>query len=303
MRLEGVLLPVTTPFDRATGAIAPIHFRDNLRAYLAAGVHGFVVAGSTGEAPLLDEGEIVQLVEWARDIVPPEAILLAGTGAESTRATIRVSKAVAKAGADAVLVRPPSYYRGRMDPDTVRLHYEAVADAVPLPVVLYNVPKFVPVELSAGLLAELGGHANVAGIKDSSADLKRLAAFLDAAPPGCAVMVGAGSQLYAALEMGAAGGIIAVGCFAPRLAAEVYTRFRAGEMGPAGAAQGKIAGPNKSIVGELGVPGIKHAVELLGYYGGPPRSPLRPLSERDQDRVRTLLQESGLLAHESRATR
>jgi len=299
--LDGILLPVTTPFDPASGAVAPVHFRDNLRAYLQTGVHGFVVAGSTGEAPLLDESEIVQLVEWARDIVPPELTLLAGTGAESTRATIRASKAVAKAGADAVLVRPPSYYRGRMDPDTVRLHYEAVADAVPLPVVLYNVPKFVPVELTAGLLAELGAHPNVVGIKDSSGDLKLLGAFLDAAPPGCAVLVGAGSHIYAALEMGAAGGIVAVGCFAPRLAAEVYVRFRAGEMGPAGAAQGKISGPNKTIVGQLGVPGIKHAVGLLGYYGGRPRSPLPPLSEHDEDRVRTLMQESGLLAHESRA--
>lgn len=301
MTLEGVLLPVTTPFDRASGEVAPVHFRDNLRAYVAQGIHGVVVAGSTGEAPLLDEEEVVRLVEWARDIVPPELTLVAGTGAESTRATIRMSSAVSKAGADAVLVRPPAYYRAAMDPDATRLHFEAVADAVSRPVILYHVPKFVPVELTAGLLAELGAHPNVAGIKDSSGDLKLLGAFLDAAPQGCRVMVGAGSKLYAALEMGAAGGILAVGCFAPRAAVRVFERFRAGDMATAGAAQGRLTSPNKLIVGELGVSGIKHALELVGYYGGPPRPPLRPLSERDQARVRAELESSGLLAQETRS--
>lgn len=301
MTLAGVLLPVTTPFDPASGTIAPVHFRNNLRAYVKTGVHGFVVAGSTGEAPLLDEDEIIRLVEWARDIVPPELTLLAGTGAESTRATVRASRAAARAGADAVLVRPPSYYRNRMDPDSLRLHFETVADSASLPVVLYNVPKFVPIEISAGLLAELAGHPNVIGIKDSSGDLKALGTFLDATASECAVLVGAGSKLYAALEMGAAGGIVAVGCFAPRTAAEVYERFKAEDMGNAGAAQGRLNGPNRLVVGELGVPGVKHALDLIGYYGGVPRRPLAPLDERDQDRVRSELEGSGLLAHESRA--
>ncbi|MFQ5551601.1 MAG: dihydrodipicolinate synthase family protein, partial [Gemmatimonadales bacterium] len=226
MILKGVILPVTTPFDTATGDIAPVSFRDNLRAYLSKGVSGFVIAGSTGEAPLLDSEEIVRLVEWARDIVPPERLLIAGAGAESTRASVRTARAVAEVGADAVLVRPPSYYKKAMNPETVRRHFEAVADSIPIPIVLYNVPQFVPIDITAGLLAELGTHPNIRGIKDSTGDLKNLGALLDVAPADCSVLVGAGNKLYAALEMGAVGGIVAVGCIAPGKAVEVYERFK-----------------------------------------------------------------------------
>jgi 4-hydroxy-2-oxoglutarate aldolase len=295
LNLEGVITPVTTPFDRRTGEIAPISFRDNLRAWLAAGVHGVVVAGSTGEAPLLDEGEIVQLVEWARDVVPPERTVIAGAGAESTRAVIRLARAVAEVGADAVLVRPPAYYRARMDAETVRRHFEAVADAIPIPLVLYNVPQFVPVEITPALLAALGSHPNIVGIKDSSGDLKVLGALLDAAPSDCGVLVGAGSRLYAALELGARGGIVAVGCIAPEVAVEVYERFRAGDRGAAGSAQGRISSPHSKIVAELGVAGIKYALDLLGYVGGDPRPPLRPLDERACRRVHDELKRAGLL--------
>ncbi|NIN73339.1 MAG: dihydrodipicolinate synthase family protein [Gemmatimonadetes bacterium] len=295
MRLAGVILPVTTPFDEASGAVAPVSFRDNLRAWLRAGVHGFVIAGSTGEAPLLDESEVVQMVEWARDVVPPEKILIAGTGAESTRATVRAARAVAEVGGDAVLVRAPSYYRGRMDPETVRRHYETVAESIPIPLILYNVPQFVPVDITPGLLAELGAHPNIAGIKDSTGDLKILGAHLEAAPEDCQVLVGAGSKLYAALEMGAAGGIVAVGCLAPELAVAVYEKFRADEAGQAGAAQDRISSPHTKIVRDLGVAGVKYALDLLGYVGGAPRAPLRPLDERGRAQVRSELSRARLL--------
>jgi 4-hydroxy-2-oxoglutarate aldolase len=295
VKLEGVIVPVTTPFDAKTGEVAPVSFRDNLRAWLGEGVHGFVIGGSTGEAPLLDEAEVVQMVEWARDVVPPERLLIAGTGAESTRAAIRAARAVADVGADAVLVRSPAYYRGRMDAETVRLHYEAVADAIPIPLILYNVPQFVPVDITPGLLAELGTHPNVVGIKDSTGDLKNLGALLDSAPSDCHVLVGAGSKLYAALEMGAPGGIVAVACIAPRLSADVYELFRTGELGRAGGAQGKITSAHEKIVRDLGVPGVKYAMDLLGYAGGDPRLPLRPLNERGRREVKAELDDAGLL--------
>ncbi len=296
MKLEGALLPVTTPFDSKTGDIAPVSFRENLRAWLAAGVHGFVVAGSTGEAPLLDESELVQLVDWAHDVVPPERTLIAGTGSESTRATIRASRAVAEAGADAVLVRAPAYYRSRMNAETLRAHFETLADSSLVPVILYNVPQFVPVDITAGLVAELAAHPNIVGIKDSTGDLKVLGAILDAAPPEFAVLVGAGSRLYAALEMGAVGGIVAVGCLAPRLTVAVYEQFNAGEVGPAGAAQDKISAPHNKIVRDLGVAGVKHGLDLLGYVGGPPRLPIKTLGDQGRRQVRDELKRAGLLS-------
>ena len=301
MTVEGVILPVTTPFDVATGEIAPVSFRDNLRVWLESGISGVAVAGSTGEAPLLDADEVVRLVEWARDIVPPERLLIAGSGAESTRAAVRMSRAVAEVGADAVLVRPPSYYREAMTPERVRLHFEAVADSIPIPMILYHVPQFVPVAITAGLFAELGSHPNIVGIKDSTGDLKNLGALLDAAPPGCAVLVGAGNKLYAALEMGAAGGIVAVGCIAPRESARVYERFRAGDLGPAGAAQGIISAPHERIVRGLGVPGVKYALDRLGYFGGDPRPPLRPLDEKARGAVQSVLARAGLLSEAARS--
>ena len=295
MNLAGVLLPVTTPLDAETGEPAAIPFRANLRAWTEAGVHGFVLAGSTGEAPLLEESEVAALAEWARDIVPQERLLIIGTGAESTRATIRMSVRAGEGGADAVLVRPPSYYRKLMDPETLRRHYLDVADASPIPVILYHVPALVPVEITAGLLSELAAHPNIVGVKDSTGDLKNLAAFLDAAPPDFRVMVGSGSKLYAGLEMGAAGGIVAVGCVAPELAVEVYVRFRAGAMAEAGAAQGRLSKLDALIVRELGVPGIKRALDLLGLAGGAPRPPLRPLDRGAAARVREALRAAGLL--------
>lgn len=295
MKLEGVILPVTTPFDSKTGEVAPVSFRGNLRAWLDAGAHGFVIAGSTGEAPLLDASEVIQMVEWARDIVPPERLVIAGAGAESTRATIRTARAAADAGADAVLVRAPSYYRGRMDAETLRLHFESVADAIPIPLILYHVPQFVPVEITPGLLGELGAHPNIAGIKDSTGDLKVLGALLDAAPQDCRVLVGSGSNLYAALEMGAAGGIIGVGCLAPHQAVDVYHQFQAGELGSAGGTQGRIAPVHTGIVRDLGVPGVKYALDLLGFVGGDPRPPLRPLAERGRRAVTEALSHAGLI--------
>ena len=291
MKLEGVILPVTTPFDGETGELAPVSFRENLRKWLSAGVSGFVVAGSTGEAALVDEDEIVQLLGWARDIVPPDRLLIAGAGRESTRATVRLCRAVAECGADAVLVRPPAYYPKAMDPDTVRRHFEKVADSIPIPLILYHVPQFVPVEIAPGSCAELCTHHNIIGIKDSTGDLKSLGAFLDvvAGSDNCRVMVGAGSKLYAALELGAAGGIVAVGCIAPRFAVDVYRSFCAGDMGSAGKAQSVLTGLHNAIVRGTGVAGVKYALDLLGYNGGDPRPPLRPPDERVRATIRDAL--------------
>lgn len=154
MKLEGVYLPVTTPFDPARGGIDLEAFGRNLRSWSEHPVAGYVIAGSTGEAPLLDEPEIEALVAKARDVVGESAAVLAGTGLESTRATIRLGQIAAQAGAEALLVRPPSYYKGQMTPEALRVHFLEVADSAPVPVVLYHVPKFVPVGLEPELVAE-----------------------------------------------------------------------------------------------------------------------------------------------------
>lgn len=295
MELSGIFLPATTPFDPFTGDADLVALRANLRRWLAAPVDGVVLFGSTGEGPLLDEDERVRLLAGARELVDGGRLLLAGTGAESTRATIRLSRQAAEAGADAVMVQPPAYYKPQMTPDALRDHYTAVADASPVPVVLYQIPsRFSGVELPPGLVGELMRHPNVVGIKDSSGDLKSVAALVDACPRECAVLAGSGAALFGSLEVGAAGGIVAVGLLMPDECAGIFHAYRAERPAEAGRLQERVAPLHRAVVADRGVPGVKAALELVGMHGGPPRSPLKPLRTRDRAAVEAALQAAGL---------
>ncbi|HMJ57825.1 MAG TPA: dihydrodipicolinate synthase family protein [Gemmatimonadales bacterium] len=285
--LGGVFAPITTPFDVASGDIAPQHLKDNVARHFADGLDGVVVAGSTGEAPLLDPDEHRRAVAWTREATPQGKWLIAGTGAESTRQAIALTKGAAEAGADAVLVRPPSYFPA-VAARALANYYRAIADASPIPVLLYNIPKYTHVQLPPELLEELSTHARVVGVKDSSGDLKNLAAYREAAPQW-AVFVGSGSLLLPALELECDGGVVAVACYAARLCAELLTAFHAGDRDTASALQHRIGPLDKEIVSKLGPAGVKAAMDAVGLYGGPPRPPLAPLSEAERERVALLV--------------
>ncbi len=289
-KLGGVLAPITTPFEPAGGDVAADHFRRNVARLMADGLDGVVVAGSTGEAPLLDPDEQRALVEWARDAMGDGGWLVAGTGAESTRQTIALSRAAAQAGADAVLVRPPSYFSAAHSPKALAQHFRAVADASPVPVLLYNIPKYTHITLPAGLLQELSGHERVVGVKDSSGDLKNLAAYREAVPRWT-VLVGSASLLYPALELGCQGGIVGVGCFAPRLCADLLAAFQAGDRATACALHRRLVPLDEEVVRKLGPAGVKAAMDAVGggLYGGPPRPPLAPLAPADRERIAALV--------------
>jgi 4-hydroxy-2-oxoglutarate aldolase len=291
----GVLAPLTTPFDAETGDVAPLLLRQEARDLVAAGLDGVVVAGSTGEAPLLDDAELVRAVGWLRDVVPEDRWLVAGTGTESTRAAARLAREAAAAGADAVLVRPPAYYASLLPPAAFAEHFRRVADASPVPVIVYNIPKYTHVMLQDATLRALADHERIVGFKDSSGDLKVFAGFR-AALPRAAGLVGSGSLLYPALELGAAGGVLGVACFAPSLCARLYAAFRAGDLAAAGALQERLVTPNKEIVGGMGPAGIKAAMDLVGLPGGPVRAPLQPLDAKQRARVAELLAAAGLPA-------
>ncbi len=298
MRLDGVWLPVTTPFDPSRGELDASGFARNLEAWVAHPISGVLIAGSTGEAPLLDEDELVSLVAAAREAVGDRVRILAGTGAESTRATIRLCRDAATAGAAAVLVRPPAYFRGQMTPEALRLHFLEVADASPVPLILYHVPKFVPVGLAPDLVGELAGHGNIVGIKDSAADVHNLGALCSACGDAAGVLVGAGTHLYAGLEIGAVGGIVAVGLLAPAATTSLFEHWRSGRPAEAGRLQERIGPLHKRVVGATGVPGIKHGLDLLGMVGGPPRPPLLPPTETVRREVADALASAGLLARD-----
>ena len=284
----GVLAPIPTPFDDATGDVAPVHLRRNVVRLVEAGLNGIVVSGSTGEAPLLDSDEQRRLVGWVREVVPDGRWLVAGTGAEATRQAIALTQAAAAEGADGVLVRPPGYFARATSPASLVDYYRAVADASPVPVLVYNVPQYTHLPLAAGLLQQLAAHPNIAGVKDASGDPKNLAAYRDAAPRG-SVLVGSGSLLYAALEMGCDGGILAVACFAAASCAELFRAFRCGDRARAGALQQRLVPLDKEIVGRLGPAGVKAAMDAVGLYGGPCRAPLAPVPKPERERVARLL--------------
>jgi len=274
--LNGILAPLVTPFQES-GDLDLEGFGRNIRAHLAAGCIGVVVTGSTGEAALLDDGERNALVERARTEVGSDRTLIVGTGSESTRLTIARSRAAAERGADAVLVVAPHYYSDAMSPEALREHYERVADESPVPVLLYTIPKYMHFSLSPELVAELAQHDNIIGMKDSSGDATLFGRYLESQSESFRVLTGSGVLFCEAMIMGAHGGILAVSLFAPARSFDVWQAHQRGDHSAAISAQGPLTPLAQRIVGQMGVAGVKAALDRVGLVGGPPRAPLRPL--------------------------
>ena len=290
------MIPTTTPFDPVTGEVDPVALRRNVERWARTGIRGLVIGGSTGEAVLLDEGERDLSWDIVARSVPDDLLLVAGTGAESMRTTLRLTRMAASRGFHAVLVQPPAFYRGAMTPAAVRDHYLAVADAAPVPVIVYQVPtRFSTLDLPSGLVAELSAHENIVGIKDSRGKLESVAELVTRSAHGFQVLVGSGGLLYAALEIGAVGGVLGVANLAPRACARIHSLYAAGDRVGAGRLQERIGPLHKAVVGGMGVAGVKRALDMLGYRGGPPRPPLGPLLESRLAELAEHLARAGLL--------
>ncbi len=294
--LSGVFIPAVTPFLPDTGAVDLPGMQENLRRWGDFPIQGIVIAGTTGEAVLVDEDERLELVRAAREALNPDILLTVGTGLESTRATTRLTQRVAQEGADAVLVQPPAYYKGAMTPEALREHYLAVADASPIPVIVYQAPlRMSTLDFPTGLVAELSHHENIVGIKDSRGKLELVGELVEQCEHGFQILVGSGALFYPALEVGAVGGIVAVANLAPGESGGVFQAFKAGRSSEAGRLQQLIGPLHNDIVGGIGVPGVKVALDLLGYRGGEPRPPILPLSAQGRGAVRDALVRGGLL--------
>jgi len=269
---DAVFPPMATPF--ADGEVDPAAIRSNITAWLRTGIGGVVALGSNGEAPLLDESESDRVVEAAREAIPPGRLLIAGTGRESTRATIAASVSAARRGADAVLVRTPSYYKTRMTMDAFVRHYAAVADQSPVPVLLYNYPAVTGVSLAPEVIGRLSEHPNIAGIKETGSDTAQVADYVAAARPSFAVVAGSAPTFYPSLCVGACGGILAVACVVPEICVALLEHFRAGRHREARTLQQRLTPLARLVTSTHGVPGLKAAMDLAGYVGGEPRLPL-----------------------------
>jgi 4-hydroxy-2-oxoglutarate aldolase len=285
--IRGILPPLTTPF-REDGALDVAAFEANLEIYATQDLGGVLVLGSNGEAQVLDEAEKLTLVRAARARVPDRTVLV-GTGLESTRATIALTRKVADLGADAVLVLTPHYYKSQMTPDVLRRHFEAVADASSIPVLLYSVPAFTGIAWPAGLAAELARHPLIRGMKESSGDVGLLGRLVASVPPRFHVICGNAPVIYPALCVGAVGGVLAAACCAPRPVTALYQAFQDGDHARARRLQDAIAPLATAITATWGVAGLKAAMDLAGFRGGPVRAPLVPVKPEVRDELRALL--------------
>ncbi len=285
MTLAAVFPPMVTPF--ADGGVDAAAIGTNVRRWMAAGLGGVVALGTNGEAALLDEDEADLVLETVRAAVPPGRLLIAGTGRESTRATIAATRRAAARGADFVLVRTPSFFRTQMTAAVLEAHFRSVADASPVPLLLYNFPGQTGVNFSPDTVAALAAHPNIAGMKETGTDAAQIAAFVDAtAGAAFSVLVGAAPGMYPALCVGATGAIVAVACVMPELSVEMYTAAREGRHDRARALQQRLTPLGRMVTTSYGVPGLKAALDIAGYRGGAPRPPLTPAPPRVVDEIR-----------------
>ncbi len=292
--LRGVFPPIPTPFD-GEGGLDLAALADNLERWNEHGLAGYVVLGSNGEPVYVDEQEKIEVWQAARAVIPDDKLMIAGTGCESTQETIHLTRLAADAGADAALVVTPHYYSGQMTRESLLHHYRAVADASPIPVLLYNVPKFTNVDIDAATVAEASSHPNLIGIKDSSGNIAKLGDFIRLASPGFQVLVGTGSVFFAGLALGAVGGILALANVAPQGCVQILRLYEGGQWDEAAELQRRLLPVNAAVTARFGIPGLKAALDLLGYYGGPVRSPLLDLGAAERETVRGILVEAGLL--------
>jgi 4-hydroxy-2-oxoglutarate aldolase len=281
--LKGIIPPLVTPFDQA-GAIRYDSFERNIDKYLETGIDGFLVAGSTGESVYLEHSEKLKLTEIARKRIPSSKMVLAGTGCESTEATIELTKEVADYGVDAVLVKNPFYYKSQMSFDVYMAHYTAVADASPVPLIVYNVPVFTGVPLESRLVIELAKHPNIRGMKDSSGDVKLISETVWSSDRAkFSVVAGTGATLLHTMTGGARGGIVALVCAAPRAMLELYRAYVSGDLKKADAIQRIIAPAANAVTSKHGISGLKYAMELEGFQPGIVRRPLLPIKTAQQE--------------------
>ena len=290
--LRGVLLPITTPFRGELIDYAALS--SNIKQWSGTGITGYVVLGSTGERVHLDEREYLELISIARELVPASMAFIVGAGQQGTRGTIHEIRRAAQAGADAVLVITPSFYRSAINQETLVNHYTAIADRSQVPVLLYSMPALTGIKIESETVARLSDHPNIIGVKDSSNDVAGFSEIVKRCPKDFAVMTGNGTVLLDTLKAGATGGILAVGCVVPEICVEVFRAFKAGDLERAGILQSKLTPLAAAVTTRFGIGGLKAALDLAGYHGGMVRAPLQSPDESARTEIAELLNDARL---------
>jgi 4-hydroxy-2-oxoglutarate aldolase len=287
MQLNGVIAPICTPFEE-NGEVHYDALRKSIAQYIRAGLNGFVVLGSTGEAPLLSADEKRQILQVAREAADGSQ-LIAGTGTESVKETLALIHHAAALNYDAALVLTPHFYRSQMTrPESQVGFFRSVADASPIPVLIYNFPQMTGIDLMLETVSQLSEHPNITGIKESAPDLDRIAKLTKSLPAGFDVLVGASSKFHESLCLGAKGGIVAIANAVPSHVLQIFDRFQSGDVAGSCAAQQNIAHA-ADVAARYGIQGLKYAMDLMGYFGGLSRLPLLPLSVEQKAEIELLI--------------
>lgn len=285
--------PITTPFEH--GEVAYDKLAQNITKWNKTQLSGYVVMGSNGESAFLTREEKLKLVEATKKNVNPGKLIIAGTGSDSIKETISLSNDAADRGADYVLVLTPSFYRDQMKTVAFVRYFTEVADKTKVPVIIYNVPKFTGVDIEVDTASKLSGHGNIVGLKNSSENMAQTAEIIANVSKDFSVLVGTASVLYPGLAAGATGGILALANIAPDECLEVQSLFESGKHDQASQLQAKLIPVNKAVTSKYGVPGLKAAMDMVGYFGGEPRSPLASVSDKDRGDIKLVLKTAGLL--------
>lgn len=296
--LKGIFAPLTTPFD-TSDRLSLADLRANLERYNRTRLAGYVPAGSTGEAILLSLAETEELWTAVAEAAGPGKILIAGTGAETTTESIARTRRAATLGFSYALVRTPHFFKAQMTPDALSRFYLRVAEASPIPILIYSVPQFTGIAVEAPLVARLAEHPNIAGIKESSGSVQRIAQIVAAVPASFRVLTGSCSTLLGALVVGASGGILALADVLPEACIDLYDAVLGGRIELARGLQQKLLPASEVLVSQSGVAGVKYALDRSGYYGGPVREPLRGPSAASRSAVERVLSELGVLSSAS----
>jgi len=288
VNFSGVFAALTTPFA-LDGSVSLPDLKHNVQRYNQTDLAGYVALGSTGEAVLLTRAEMDGILATVKESAAKEKKLLAGAGAESTAETIERTKRAAEFGYDAVLVKTPYYYKPAYKPEVLITHFRRVADESPIPVMLYSIPQFTGIALGAAEVAALAEHPNIIGIKDSSGNVQGVAEIVAATPPAFQILVGSAASVYPSMTIGARGAILALACALPEKCVALFELFRQGHHEKARELQAILVRASKLMVSELGIAGVKHAMDQRGYRGGIPRPPLLPLHHEQKKRLTEFL--------------
>lgn len=296
IQLNGIYPPIPTPFNKK-GRIAVDALKSNLTFLNSYDLRGFVVLGSNGEYVMLTEDEKLLVMETARAAIPSEKLMIAGTGCQSTEATINLTKKAAKIGAEAALVITPFYYRRQMTPEVLINHFHAIASDSPIPLIVYNMPACTGIDLSAEIILSLAQHSNIIGLKDSSGNIVKIGEIRQKADPDFQILAGSGGFLLPALSIGAIGGIMALANIAPAQSIDIYRYFLEGRQKEAQDLQVRMIPVNSAVTSGWGVPALKAAMDSLGLYGGPVRPPLLPISIEIRQLLESIMVEGGVKTH------